>query len=168
MPSIGQYVGQAVAYALFMLGVGYFSVFPSYQHLAPDTAMIKLAFSHAAQHEEECRKPTAAELVKLPTNRRQVSNCTRARVPMVLELTLNGRPVFSGVQQPTGLWKDGPSHVYRRFPVVAGTHLLSARLRDSRRTDSGFDYVAERQIDLKPGQNFVIGFRSEAGGFTFE
>jgi hypothetical protein len=130
--------------------------------------MIKLAFSHAGEHREECRRQTAQELANVPTNRRQVGNCSRERVSVALELELDGRQVFSGVQEPTGLWSDGPSHVYRRFPVPAGSHVLSARLRDSRREDGGFDYTAERQVDIAPGQNFVIGFRAEAGGFTFE
>jgi hypothetical protein len=153
---------------MFMLGIGYLSVFPAYRHLGPDKAMIKLAFSHPGEHREECRRQTAEELSRLPTNRRQVGNCKRERVPVALELMLDGRQVFSGIQQPTGLWKDGPSHVYQRFPVPAGKHALSARLRDSRRGDGGFDYAAEREIELQAGQNFVIGFRPEAGGFTFE
>lgn len=168
MPSIMQYVGQAAAYGLFMVGIGYLSVFPVYRHLEPDAAVIKLAFSHAGDHKQDCRRPTAEELSTLPTNRRQVGNCDRERLPVALELSLDGREVFSGIQQPTGLWSDGPSHVYRRFPVPAGRHILSARLRDSGRQDGGFDYTAERQVDLRPGQNFVIGFRPEAGGFTFE
>ncbi|MCK6371212.1 MAG: hypothetical protein L6Q83_07785, partial [Gammaproteobacteria bacterium] len=81
------------------------------------------------------------ELAKLPTNRRKTADCKRERMPLVLEVSLDGEPVFSGVQEATGLWKDGPSHVYRRFPVDAGAHTLTARLRDSRR-DTGFDYEA--------------------------
>ncbi len=168
MPSMGQLLGQAAAYGLFMLWVGYFSVFPKYQHLATGQAMIKLAFSHAGQHQQECVKLSAEELAKLPTNRRMTTGCKRERMPIVLDLMLDGHQVFSGVQQPAGLWKDGPSHVYRRFPVPAGSHTLSARLRDSRRDDGGFDYQADRQVELRPGQNFVVGFRPEAGGFTFE
>lgn len=168
MPSPVQVVGQVVAHAAFMAWIGYFSVYPEYQHLGPDQALIKLAFSHAGQHREECRQQSAEELARLPTNRRMPTNCKRQRVPIVLELQLDGEPVFSGVQQPTGLWKDGPSHVYERFAVSAGLHTLSARLRDSRREDGGFDYQADRQVELRPGQNFVIGFRLDAGGFTFE
>jgi hypothetical protein len=168
VPSFTQYIGQIAAYGAFVVGIGYFSVFPAYEHLGPDAAMIKLAFSHAGAHREECRRLTPEELARLPTNRRQVGNCSRERVPVALEVELDGRQVFNGLQEPTGLWSDGPSHVYQRFPVPAGTHLLSARLRDSRREDGGFDYVAERRVELKPGQNFVIGFRTEAGGFTFE
>lgn len=168
MPRPGQLLGQALAYGAFILWIGFFSVFPEYRHLGDDQAMIKLAFSHAGEHREECKKLSAQELAKLPTNRRMTTGCKRERMPIVLDLELDGAPVFSGVQQPTGLWKDGPSHVYRRFPVAAGSHTLTARLRDSRREDEGFDYQAVRRVELRPGQNFVVGFRTEAGGFTFE
>lgn len=168
MPSPGRLLLQALAYALFMGGIGYFSVLPAYQHLGPDQAMVKLAFTHAGQHVEECRKQSAEEQAKLPTNRRKLADCKRERVPIQLELMLDGQPVFSGSQAPAGLWKDGPSHVYERFPVPAGSHTLSARLRDSRRQDGGFDYEATREVVLRPGQNFVVGFRTETGGFTFE
>jgi hypothetical protein len=151
-----------------MGGIGYFSILPAYEHLAADQAMIKLAFTHAGQHVEECRKQSAEEQAKLPTNRRKLDVCKRERVPIQLELALDGAPVFSGSQPAAGLWKDGPSHVYARFPVPAGTHTLSARLRDSRRQDGGYDYEATREVVLRPGQNFVIGFRTETGGFTFE
>lgn len=167
MLSPARYLGQALAYGAFVAWIGYFSVFPMYEHIGTDQALIKLAFSHAGAHQEECRKQSAEELARLPTNRRMATGCRRERVPIVLELELNGELVFSGVQQPAGLWDDGPSHVYRRFPVTAGSHTLEARLRDSRRED-GFDYEASRRIELRPGQNFVVGFKPEAGGFTFE
>lgn len=168
MPSAGQFLGQALAYGAFVLWIGYFSVLPPYEHLGADQAMIKLAFSHAGQHRQECEKQSAEELAKLPTNRRGTADCKRERMPIVLELSLDGEQVFSGVQEAAGLWKDGPSHVYRRFPVAAGSHTLTARLRDSRREDGGFDYEAQRRIELQPGQNLVVGFRPLAGGFVFE
>jgi hypothetical protein len=51
--------------------------------------------------------------------------------------------------------------------VDAGAHTLTARLRDSRR-DTGFDYEAEHSVELRPGQNLVVGFRPLSGGFTFD
>jgi len=39
------------------------------------------------------------------------------------------------------------------------------RLRDSGR-ESGFDYSATADLDLRPGQNLVVEFR-QPGGFTF-
>ena len=41
------------------------------------------------------------------------------------------------------------------------------RLRDSARSES-FDYEREVEVDLVPGQNFVVDFRAEAGGFIFK
>lgn len=168
MPSPVRFLLQAVAYAAFMGGIGYFSVLPAHEHLGADQALIKLAFSHAGEHVVECRRRSPEELLKLPTNRRKLSDCSRERVPIRIELALDGQLVFDGSQPPTGLWKDGPSHVYERFPVPAGTHTLTARLRDSRRQDGGFDYEATRRVTLRPAQNFVIGFQPQTGGFTFE
>lgn len=168
MPDAGKLIAQVLAYGAFIFVIAYFSVLPAYEHLGADKAMIKLAFSHAGAHRYECKQLPPEELAKLPTNRRKPADCKRERMPIVLELFLDGQQVFSGVQQATGLWHDGPSHVYKRFPVVAGSHELTARLRDSRREDGSFDYEAQRRIELQPGQNLVIGFRPAAGGFIFD
>lgn len=47
--------------------------------------------------------------------------------------------VFSEELPPSGFVKDGPSQVYRRFTVAAGSHTIAARLRDTPQT-SGFDH----------------------------
>jgi hypothetical protein len=110
---VAQLGAQALAYGLFMAGIGYFSVMPSYEHLPVGQAVIKLAFSHAGEHREECTQQSAAELAKLPTNRRRLSECKRERVPVQLELTMDGRLVFSGLQPPTGLGTE----LCDRFPA---------------------------------------------------
>ena len=43
---------------------------------------------------------------------------------------------------------------------------MFARLRDSDR-EEGFDYKRDAIIELVPGQNLVVDFRSEMGGFLF-
>ena len=43
---------------------------------------------------------------------------------------------------------------------------LVARLRDSAR-ESGFDYEGTAEVELRPGENYVVDFRSELGGFLF-
>jgi len=50
--------------------------------------------------------------------------------------------------------------------VPAGRHRLEARLRDDG-ASSGFKFVAERTVELRPGENFVVDFRATEGGFTF-
>ncbi len=168
MARLARALAQLAWYAAFIAVLGYFSVYPVYRHLAPGTAVIKLAFSHAGRHQAECEQLSAEALARLPTNRRRQPDCARERFPLEVELELDGQLVFRGLQQPSGLWNDGQSHVYERFEVAAGPHSLRARLNEGPRPDGGFDYAAEREIELAAGQNFVIGFRAAGGGFSFD
>jgi hypothetical protein len=68
---------------------------------------------------------------------------------------------------PSGFADDGPATVYQRFVVPPGRHELTARLRDSRRTE-GFDYEARAEVELAAQQNFVVDFQARAGGFIFK
>jgi hypothetical protein len=159
------YVGQGAVYLLLALGVAYFSDRPAYTHFPADMALLKLSFAHGAQ-KGECRRRTADELAKLAPNMRRPTACSRERLPVTVELLLDGKPVYHAVLPPSGLAGDGPSRVYQRFAVPAGRHALIARLRDSDRPD-GFDYERTATIDLAPAQSLAIDFRSEMGGFVF-
>lgn len=167
MPRPYQYIGQLVAYALFALAVGYFATQPAYTHLGPDEALIKLSFSHAGAHVQECRKLSQEELEQLPPNMRRPTECPRERVALLVELELDGKILYRDTLPPSGLSGDGASTAYQTFPVRAGTHQLVARLRDSRR-EEGFDYEQAADVSLAPQQNFVIDFRPERGGFLFQ
>jgi len=65
-----RYAIQAVLYGAFAAFVGYFSTAPTYDHLAPGEALVRLSFSHAAQRKEPCRERTPEELAKLAPNMR--------------------------------------------------------------------------------------------------
>jgi hypothetical protein len=162
-----QYVGQLFAFALFALVVGYFATQPAYTHIDQDKALIKLSFSHAGAHAQECRQLTQEELNRLPPNMRRPMECARERLPLLLEVVLDGEVLYRDTLPPSGLSRDGASTAYRKFPVPAGMHHLEARLRDSRRQD-GFDYEAAIDVTLAPQQNFVVDFRPELGGFQFQ
>jgi hypothetical protein len=166
MIKVTRFIGQFIAYALFALVVGYFATQPAYTHLDPDKALIKLSFSHAGAHREECRQLTQEELNRLPPNMRRPMDCPRERRPLLVELELDGEILYRDELPPSGLAGDGASTAYRKFPVAAGSHQLVARLRDSRR-EEGFDYVKSAEVTLAPQQNFVIDFRPEFGGFLF-
>ena len=166
MPSVPQYIGQFIVYALFATVVGFFATQPAYTHLGPDTALIKMSFSHAGAHIRECRKLTQEELNQLPPNMRRPTDCPRERLPLIVELELDGKIIYHDALPPSGLSSDGASTAYQKFPVPAGAHRLVARLRDSRR-EQGFDYEKAGEIVLTPQQNFVIDFRPELGGFLF-
>jgi hypothetical protein len=161
-----QLLGQAIAYAAFAGVIGYFATSPAYTHLDPELALIKLSFSHAGRHTGECRQLTPEELANLPPNMRRPLDCPRGRLPLQVELVLDGELLYRGELPPSGLAGDGASMAYSKFPAVPGKHHLAARLRDSDRS-TGYDYEKEAEITLQPRQNFVIDFRPALGGFLF-
>lgn len=161
-----RYIGQGLLYLLFALGIGYFSDRPAYTHFPPDKALIKMSFAHGAKRKEACRRRTPEEIAALPPNMRKPMECSRERLPVVVELMLDGETIYRASLPPTGLAGDGPSRVYERFSVSPARHELVARVRDSDR-DAGFDYETRATIELRPQQNLAIEFRAETGGFIF-
>jgi hypothetical protein len=159
--------GQAVTFAMFALLVGWFSASPSYTHVDPAKAVIRLSFDHAAARVSECRPLTPEEIAELAPNMRRSLDCPRGRVPLLVELELDGTLLYRAAVPPSGIAGDGPATVYQRFVVPPGPHEVTARLRDSRRTQ-GFDYASSERVDLAASRNFVIDFRPETGGFIFK
>lgn len=167
MTSVARYLGQAVLYGLVAVLFGYLSANPSYTHFPPDQAMVRLSFAHGADRRGECRRLSAEEIAETPPNMRVAMICPRERLPVLVELELDGALLYSAELPPTGLSGDGPSRAYQSFTVAPGLHTLTARLRDTARAD-GFDYDAATDVDLAPGQHFVIDFRDDIGGFVFQ
>jgi hypothetical protein len=159
-------LGQLITYAAFAVFIGYFSYSPSYQHFNPDLALIKLSFSHAGARRVACRQRTPDELAALAPNMRRAMACSRERIDLLVELLVDDQVLYRATLRPAGLARDGASAVYRRFPIAPGSHVVTARLRDSVR-DQGFDYEHSGVVDLLPRQNFVIDFKPALGGFVF-
>ena len=160
-------LGQIVAFTLFALGLGYFSNSPSYTYHDPEMALIMVSFSHASERKEECRRFTPEEIAALAPNMRRPMDCKRERVPVYVEVMLDGENLLSKSYNPTGLAKDGSASVYERITVKPGQHQLTAKLRDSNR-EEGFDYEGDTSINIKPKELFVIDFRKDLGGFNFK
>jgi len=152
-----KYVVQFVAYALFAVVVGLFSVWPRYALLDPQEAIVSLTFSHAGERIGECRRLTQEELNELPPNMRKPDDCPRARQPLFVQLKIDQQLLYETLLQPSGLWHDGKSTVYQRIRVDAGEHNLFVGMRDSGR-QAGFDYVQEIDLVISPGQNLLISF----------
>ncbi len=159
-----RYLGQAAVYLLIAVAFGIFSDSPAYQHRPTDRAELKISFAHGAARKGECRKLTREEMEKIAANMRRAEVCPRERLPVLVELQLDGEILFRESLPPTGLSRDGPSIVYRRFSILPGPHRLTVRLRDSARTE-GFDYELDTDIDLQAQKSLAIDFRSETGGF---
>ena len=158
--------GQLAVFGLIALVLGYFSTSPGYIVFPADESRVLLDFSHVGQRKGECRKLTPEEIAEMAANMRRSEICPRERLPVAVELEVDGELVFSRSLPPSGLSSDGASQAYESIRVPPGKHSLVARLRDSARED-GFDFQAEAEVVLRPRENFVIDFRSELGGFIF-
>jgi hypothetical protein len=164
MRKVLRYLAQAVLYAAFVAVIGYFSDSPVYEHLPPNDALLKVSLSHAGARKEACHERSAEELAKLAPNMRAQSVCPRERVPVVVGVDLDGTRVFRVVAPPSGFAKDGASTIYRRLPIVAGTHRITARLSDA--PDGAFNYTRDATLDLPPGRVVVVDFDPTQGGFV--
>ena len=147
-------------------GVATLADWPRYHQIGPQSAVVKLSFTHASNRQAECRRRTAEELARLPPNMRKPLDCPRRRGSVYVELDLDGRTVYAASLPPSGIWGDGPSRVYQRFVVPAGPHTLAVRMRDTPRSE-GFDYAKSGTIVLAPADNFVVDFGAEASGFVY-
>ena len=164
MTRVLRYGAQALFYAAFAAFIGYFSNAPRYEHLPPDQALLKLSLTHAGQRKEACRERSAEELAKLAPNMRAQTVCPRERAPVIVEVVLDQRPLLRVEAAPSGLAKDGASTFYRRVPIAAGTHRISARLADG--PDGVFHVTGETVVTLAPGRIVVIDFEPQVG-FVF-
>ena len=166
MPKLRFIFGQIVAFTLFALLIGYFSNSPSYTYYDPEMALIMVSFSHASEHKEKCRRFTQEEIAALAPNMRRPMDCPRERVPVYVEIIMDGNSLLSKSYNPSGLAKDGATSIYESIPVKPGQHQLIARLRDSKR-EGGFDYESSISISLEPKELFIIDFRKDLDGFLF-
>lgn len=167
MSMIPRFLGQAIVYALIAVFIGVFANWPAYTRVPPDQALIKLSLAHAAQKKGECRRLTPKELEKLPPNMRNPVVCGRERLPVTIELDVDGKTFYTDTVQPSGLSRDGRSRAYQRFVLPPGRHMIVAKLRDSDR-EEGYDYITEKEVTLAAGQSLAIDFAGGHGGFKFE
>ena len=166
MNNAARYLLQIVAYAAFAAVVGYLSFWPRYDYASPDMAIVKVSLSHAAERVEPCVLLTPQEIAELAPNMRQAQRCERERLPLQLELEVDGAIVLNLTAEPSGVWSDGPASVYERFELAPGPHLITARLRDSARSD-GWDYTRSDTIELVAGRYTTVTFKAETGGFNY-
>lgn len=161
MNPLTRFLGQAALYGLFAAVLGYFSTSPAYTHLAPGEALVKLSFTHAAKPVGECRRRSDRELAELPPNMRIREDCPRERAAVLVELDMDGAPLYRASLPPPGLARDGAASVYHRAVVPAGSHRFTARLSDQ--AGGEFNHRGEASVTLAPAQILVVEFHRDAG-----
>jgi hypothetical protein len=157
---------QLLLYGGFAAFLGWLSASPAYDYASAEMAVIKVSLSHAADRVKPCVRLSPQELAELQPNMRIPEQCERERLPLLVELDIDGAVVARLQAQPSGLWSDGSASVYERFAVPPGRYVLAARLRDSARTE-GWDYMHTETVTLTAGRYLTVKFRAETGGFEF-
>ena len=166
MTSSLKYLSQAICFGLFAAFVAVLSVWPSYDYRPADAAIVKLSLSHAANRVQPCVTLTPKEVAELAPNMRQAERCERERLPLTVELDIDGQAIVRIEASPSGLWNDGPASIYETVDVVPGAYTMTARLRDSARPD-GWDYSTTESVVFEAGRYFTVTFAAENGGFEF-
>lgn len=157
-------LAEILMYAVFAVVVGVLSVWPPYELLEAERAIVSLVFSHAGERVGECRTFSQEELNKLPPNMRRSTDCPRERHPVRVELRSGDQLLYAETVPPSGIWADGKASVYRRIEVRSGVRELFVGMNDSG-GQTGFDYEQSITLDLAPGRNLVIRFDSETKQF---
>lgn len=67
---------------IFTVLVGYFALNPTLVRHAPETALIKMSFTHGGERVVECRRLSREEMLALPPNMRKREDCPRERHPV--------------------------------------------------------------------------------------
>jgi len=166
MPGISnkplRYLLQAINYTVFITLIWYFATAPSIRILDDNEAVVTIAFAHAGELREPCRKLSSEELAELAPNMRSAEKCPRERSSVTIEAMLDGQVVYSESLQPPGLFNDGGVDVYFSRKVPAGKHRFEVKMDDSVRKE-GFEHTFSQDIDIKPARIMLVSFDSDQG-----
>jgi len=161
-----RYLLQAINYTIFMALIWYFSFQPAIRVIEDDEAIVTIAFAHAGDLRESCRKISQEELMKLPPNMRKPEECPRERSPVVIEALLDGKVIFNESMQPPGIFKDGSINIYYTSRIPAGKHHFEIKMDDSVRVE-GFNHSVAQDVDIKPAQILLVEF-DQLKGFSIQ
>ena len=157
-----RYLLQAINYSVFMGLIWYFASAPSVRVLAENEAVITIAFAHAGELREPCRKLSSEELASLAANMRKLEECPRERSPVKIEILLDGRLLYGESLNPAGLFNDGGVDVYYSEKIPVGEHHLTLKMSDSVHI-KGFNHDLKKRVVITPGQVLLVNFDSRHG-----
>lgn len=157
-----RYLLQAFNYTLFMGLVWYFASAPSVSLIGADEGQLTIAFAHAGQLREPCRRLSQEELNKLAPNMRKLDDCPRERSPVTIEAKVDDATVYRDLLTPPGLFGDGGVDVFYSTRISVGKHRLNLKMNDSVRIE-GFNHRFEEIVTIEPGQILLLGFDHKQG-----
>jgi len=88
-------------------------------------AIIRLSWRARGERVQRCRRPSAAELEKLPAHMRPQEICERGIAPYRLRMRVDDSVAVDALVRAGGAERDRPLFVFFEVPVSTGTHRLA-------------------------------------------
>lgn len=111
---------------------------------------------------EICHEATAEEKSKMLPHMRQDRICSRNRPHVLVNLTVDGKEVFSKSLKPLGLNSDGAVVALETLPLSTGPHHVAVHIRDNTE-DPNPKFKFEQEVELVRGRKRVIEFDQMKG-----
>lgn len=130
--------------------------------LDADGAVVRLSWRLRAEEGAECRRPTQAELDRLPVHMRNPDACIGDLAPYELRVEVDGSPRVSRVVRPAGVRGDRPIFVYEELRLDPGRHALSVRF-GAVGAENGRDPALslDTTVELEPGRIVLVSRGSD-------
>lgn len=125
-----------------------------------DRAVLRLSWRYQRTSEEDCRRPTPAELEELPAHMRNPNACVRDPRSYALTLALDGAVVLQKTLEPAGARRDRPVVVYEEVTLSAGEHRVDVRFEEWAEGGDAPDRTLSwsRSLSIRPHEVVVIGY----------
>ena len=150
-----------------------FSTSPAFTYHSDDEARLIVSFkkmtdrlTHCTEAERQARIEEAKTRRK--HMRRQSNTCgSREKIPLDVEVFLDGKAVFSKRHYPVGFHGDGFIYVYKRFDIPKGKTHLKTLVTEYREDGSGASISFEEDVDFSSREVKVLGIHPEKGNMFF-
>lgn len=144
---------QLLAWVLLGALIVAFADGPSFDPLPAEHGRLTLAVAHLSERVEPCRQLSEAERMELPPTRRVTEVCERARIPVKVELVINGRTLVAQEFQPSGFHADGRIFLVQRWALPVGNYRAELTLTGPTAETSRQEVF---EFSLSSGANAVV------------
>ena len=136
--------------------------FAPYRTAHDDRPELVVSFKHPGQLTEQRRALTEQEKAALPVHMRRDFDLVRARQPVRLRITVDGRQALARTCAPSGIWSDGNAIAMERLFVPAGPHRVEVAIGDGA-DPTVYEHVHASDVTFAAGRRHALLFDRQTG-----
>lgn len=146
------------------------SASPAHTYSAADEALLIVSFKKITSRAKECGEQELKAYKKHEKQRRKHMQRTRKacgsreRVPVDVDVWIDGRKAFAKRHFPSGYHMDGYAYVYKRFRLKSGPHKVKVTAREQK-DGGGRSYIFNDTIEFNSRRVVVVEFDKEKDRF---